>query len=93
MMTTSPTPVPGTYPHDRLCGQIGIIPTSARINIMSKIVPIDMIRSPLKKKIHSKIWLASGDFLSLPRDWVGISSLERRSTFSLPGILAQSEPE
>jgi len=47
--TITPTPPLGKYPHDRLCGQIGIIPTSASIRITSKIVPSDMIRSPFKE--------------------------------------------
>jgi hypothetical protein len=44
IITTSPTPPLGPYPHDRLWGQTGIIPTNASIKITSKIVPIDMIR-------------------------------------------------
>ncbi len=53
MSTISPTPPLGPYPHDRLWGQIGIIPTNASIKIMSKIVPIDMIHPPLKNVVNA----------------------------------------
>jgi hypothetical protein len=33
------------YPHDLLCGQAGINPTSAKIKMTSKIVPSDMVGS------------------------------------------------
>jgi len=46
--TISPTAPLGAYPQDRLCGQIGIIPKSARIKITSNIVLNDIIDPPVK---------------------------------------------
>lgn len=57
--TTSPTPPLGAYPHDRLCGQMGMIPTSANIKIMSKMVPSVMSRSPYEIKINVQFKVAS----------------------------------
>ena len=45
--TIRPTPPLGAYPHDRLCGQTGIIPTSASIRIISNIVP-NIFYPPIK---------------------------------------------
>jgi hypothetical protein len=52
MVTTNPIPL-GVYPHDRLCGQIGIIPISARIIIARKTTLGDIIRSHEKRNLHS----------------------------------------
>jgi hypothetical protein len=41
-MRINPTVPLGAYPHDRLCGQVGITPTRIRIRIMRTIVPIDI---------------------------------------------------
>ena len=52
--TIRPTPPLGLYPHDRLCGQIGINPRSASIRTMSKIELIDIFHSPYSMKTDPK---------------------------------------
>jgi hypothetical protein len=52
---TSPTPPIGAYLPDQLCGQTGIIPTSASIKITSKIAPSEIIRSSFNNDVESKI--------------------------------------
>ena len=61
--TIRPTPPLGAYPHDLLCGQTGIIPTSASIRIMSMIVPIDILHPPTKSDGHPWMdWPSPGSF-------------------------------
>jgi len=55
-----PTPPLGTYPHDRLCGQIGNIPTSIDIRITSKIVLSDICFLPKKYEFYLAVLLFIG---------------------------------
>src|SRR5665647_217340 len=57
--TIRPTPPLGPYPHDRLCGQAGITPKSAKTKTMSNIVPSDMISSPFKKNLIQTVCSSS----------------------------------
>ncbi len=43
MISNSPSPLLGPYPHPLLCGQAGMTPTNIRIKIINKIVPSDMV--------------------------------------------------
>lgn len=40
--TTNPSPPLGPYPHDLLCGHVGIAPINTRIKTISRIVPNDI---------------------------------------------------